>query len=948
MDILNEKLNHYLNESEGNLLTEAATPMWMTYMDAFTKFVEQSGKRLERYLTYEEMDKYPEIHLALDIISTEIFVFDAVTNSPFKIETNNKVPEPVLSKIIKQFTNVLKLKEILPYAVRQSLKYGDSFYFMVKTPDGKFAGLRRIENKDIDFIEYDEVGISPINYYIAKKKIDEAQLGSYLAFLKFQNLETASSKKLAELVSKNGEDFYMIPRNLMVRFMHRGQNSQFFPFGESYLESLFPIWKKVSLLEDSLIIYRIVRAPERRAFYIDVGKAPAKIAEKVVTQTKDEIKRRRTAATQENKELGIASSFNPLSMQEDYFFAQRADGRGSRIETLPGACLALDTKIPLLDGRELMLSEIINEWENNKEKVNWVYSCNPITGELAPGKITWAGVTRKNTKVMKITLDNGETVTCTLDHKFPIRDIGFVEAQNLVEGQSLIPFRKRLATIGTNRNAYEQVFDVSKNEWVFTHRMVNSFIENLYTYMIEGKKDTVHHNDFNRFNNSPDNLVKMNNKDHWKLHQDLSFTKEQCVAGAYAAQKVIREKFENNPDVYKSFIEKVRKNKQTHWDEMTLEERQHMSKLMSDGIAEKRKDSHFEKQYITTQTKHAFMGSAARIEKQNSDLEFKKDVYMRSGNSLANRINMDKEYYDKLKNHLLGVHQPWKNAETNLDRWMLEFVIDIINETGETQYKKILGFLNENDEFMQHFQDINVWDNKGTDKRKLDVFAQQHIYKLIRQFNYTGWKDFISKVPAYNHKIVKIEFLDYGIDVGTITVDGNEEIHNYHTFALSSGIYTRNSNLGEISDVHYFYKKLLNGMRIPATYFNTESPPVWNDGKVGAALAEEARFGKWLTEIREQFLWDFKVLFLDFLTEKGVTIPPDDLEIQWKESINVAENQELEKMVQRQTVFTGFPLEQFSPQFLQKKILGWSEEEIQENMTSLVKWQKYKDSNGLV
>ena len=122
MELLNEQLNHYLNEDD-DLLTESPTPMWMSYMEAFTQFVEQSGKRLERYNTYEEMDRYPEIHLALDIISTEIFVFDAITNSPFLFNTNGKIPEGTLSTLIKQFTNILKLKELLPFAVRLSLKF---------------------------------------------------------------------------------------------------------------------------------------------------------------------------------------------------------------------------------------------------------------------------------------------------------------------------------------------------------------------------------------------------------------------------------------------------------------------------------------------------------------------------------------------------------------------------------------------------------------------------------------------------------------------------------------------------------------------------------------------------------------------------------------------------------------------------------------------------------
>lgn len=489
MEIMNENLNHYLNEDQN--LMESPTPMWMSYMEAFTKFVEQSGKRLERYETYEEMDRYPEIHLALDIISTEIFVFDVLENTPFMIDTDGKVPENILSKAISQFTDILKLKETLPFAVRQSLKFGDSFYFIVKDTNNRIAGLRRIENKDIDFIEYDEIGIEPLNYYIAKQKIDDAQMGNYLQFLKYQNLEKAAESKTAGIASKEGDEFYIIPASSMIRFMNRGQNSKFFPFGESYLESIFPYWKKVSLLEDSLIIYRIVRAPERRVFYIDVGKAPAKIAEKVVSQTKDEIKRRRTAASQESKELGIASSFNPLSMQEDYFFAQRADGRGSRVETLPGA-----------------------------------------------------------------------------------------------------------------------------------------------------------------------------------------------------------------------------------------------------------------------------------------------------------------------------------------------------------------------------------------------------------------------------------------------------------------------SNLGEIADVNYFYKKLIAGMRVPSTYFNTENPPTWNDGKVGSALAEEVRFGKWLTEIRNQYIYPFRQLFIQFLNERGINLTEDTLSMQWKESINVAENQELEKMIQRQSVYTGFPTEQFAPTYLQKRVLGWSDEQIQENITQLKKWAKLSDELG--
>lgn len=135
-----------------------------------------------------------------------------------------------------------------------------------------------------------------------------------------------------------------------------------------------------------------------------------------------------------------SSIFCYNSIDDDLFLPVRPSG-GTRVETLPGACLALDTRIPLLDGRVLSLSEMIAEHEAGKQ--NWVYSCDPDTGHIVPGIVSWAGVTRHNAEVLKITLDNGQTVICTPDHKFPVIDKGFVEAKDLAIGESMIPFNTR-------------------------------------------------------------------------------------------------------------------------------------------------------------------------------------------------------------------------------------------------------------------------------------------------------------------------------------------------------------------------------------------------------------------------------------------------------------------------------------------------------------------------
>jgi hypothetical protein len=111
---------------------------------------------------------------------------------------------------------------------------------------------------------------------------------------------------------------------------------QNYPFGNSLLESVFKVYKQKELLEDAIIIYRIQRAPERRIFYVDVGNMPAHMAMSFVERVKNEIHQRRIPSSTGGGQNMIDASYNPLSVSEDYFFPQTAEGRGSKVETLPG------------------------------------------------------------------------------------------------------------------------------------------------------------------------------------------------------------------------------------------------------------------------------------------------------------------------------------------------------------------------------------------------------------------------------------------------------------------------------------------------------------------------------------------------------------------------------------------------------------------------------------
>jgi hypothetical protein len=99
---------------------------------------------------------------------------------------------------------------------------------------------------------------------------------------------------------------------------------------------VFKVYKQKELLEDAIIIYRVQRAPERRVFYVDVGNMPAHMAMSFVERVKNEINQRRIPSNTGGGANVIDASYNPLSISEDYFFPQTAEGRGSKVDTLPG------------------------------------------------------------------------------------------------------------------------------------------------------------------------------------------------------------------------------------------------------------------------------------------------------------------------------------------------------------------------------------------------------------------------------------------------------------------------------------------------------------------------------------------------------------------------------------------------------------------------------------
>jgi hypothetical protein len=168
-------------------------------------------------------------------------------------------------------------------------------------------------------------------------------------------------------------------------------------------------------------------------------------------------------------------------------------------------CLTGDTKVPLLDGTEVAMSDLVGR---NKF---WVYSLND-GGLLRPGLGHSARLTLKDAAVLAVTLDNGETIKCTPNHPFLMRNGEYKAAELLETGDSLMPLYRDSAPLEAGGNKYQTTYQPGDDSWKFTHRFAEARCPKGYVR---------HHEDLNRFNNSPDNLMLIKWEDHLKLHQSL-------------------------------------------------------------------------------------------------------------------------------------------------------------------------------------------------------------------------------------------------------------------------------------------------------------------------------------------------------------------------------------------------------------------------------------------
>lgn len=256
-----------------------------------------SYDRMARYSDFQEMEYTPEIASALDIYAEETISPDEKGNV-LHIYSEN----PTIHKLLNElFYDTLNVNFNLTAWSRNMCKYGDFFLFNDVSPDLGVVNVYPIPVNEIEREEgYDKNDPMAVRF---------------------------------RWVTQGNQ----VLENWQVSHFRILGNDAFLPYGSSVLEAARRIWRQLILVEDAMLVYRVVRAPDRRVFYIDVGNVPPEEISNYMEQAQAQLKKSQVVDKQTGR---VDLRYNPLSVDEDYFIPVRGGQSGTKIDPLAGGANA--------------------------------------------------------------------------------------------------------------------------------------------------------------------------------------------------------------------------------------------------------------------------------------------------------------------------------------------------------------------------------------------------------------------------------------------------------------------------------------------------------------------------------------------------------------------------------------------------------------------------------
>jgi len=260
-------------------------------MDNFSSFNMDTQSRLTRYSDFDQMEYMPELASALDIYADEMTTFN-VYNRMLRIQCPDEEIKQILETL---YYKVLNIEFNLFGWARTLCKYGDFYLYLDIDADTGIKNAIGLPAREIERIEGQD-----------KNNPNYIQYQWNSAGVTFENWQVGHFRVLG--------------------------NDKFAPYGTSVLDPARRIWRQLMLLEDAMMAYRIVRAPERRVFHVDVGNIPAQDVEQFMQRFITSMKRNQVVDPDTGR---VDLRYNPLSVEEDFFIPVRGDIK-TEITSLPG------------------------------------------------------------------------------------------------------------------------------------------------------------------------------------------------------------------------------------------------------------------------------------------------------------------------------------------------------------------------------------------------------------------------------------------------------------------------------------------------------------------------------------------------------------------------------------------------------------------------------------
>ena len=297
-----DKVQHI---AKSNLI-DRFTKLYSGYgASATTDAVHKKSLRLGLFKDYESMDNDGIISSALDIYADES-TMKSEYGSVLEIQTENENIKAILHNL---FYDILNIEFNLWPWVRNMCKYGDFFLHL------------EINEK------YGITNVAPLSAYdVARVEGLDAENPHYVKFVLEQGTSENTSYSAAKPHQSELENFEVAHFRLL-------SDSNFLPYGKSMVEQARKTWKQLTLMEDAMMIHRIMRAPEKRVFQIDIGNIPPaevdNYMQKILTKMK-----KTPIIDQATGEYNL--KYNMQNITEDFFLPVRGGDSGTRIESLPG------------------------------------------------------------------------------------------------------------------------------------------------------------------------------------------------------------------------------------------------------------------------------------------------------------------------------------------------------------------------------------------------------------------------------------------------------------------------------------------------------------------------------------------------------------------------------------------------------------------------------------